>query len=316
MIHVRIPATSANLGAGFDALGLSLTLYNDVYLELSEQTSIEALDHTAIPTDETNLVFTSARRVFEMCASCPVPGFYIRQRNRIPIARGLGSSSACIVAGLVGANRLLGDPLAADDLLSLAAGIEGHPDNVAPALLGGIVTSVYDGDRVFYVKQDTFARLCFYAIVPDFEIATELARKALPARVLHEDAVFNLSRAALFSASLLQGKYENLKVAAQDRLHQPYRLGMIPSGEEVFRACYSAGAYAVYISGAGPTIIAICDEADNTFCASLRDLLDTLGLSRWEILQMTIDNRGVQTDCDLPPQKGTSGVKTRKKDIS
>ena len=129
---------------------------------------------------------------------------------------------ACIIAGLVGANKMLGDPLTKDDLVDLAAQIEGHPDNTAPALLGGIVTAVFDGRKVHWVKQEVFTKLKFVAIIPDFELKTEEARACLPKEVSHKDAVYNLSRAALFSASLLTGKFENLKTAVDDRLHQPY----------------------------------------------------------------------------------------------
>lgn len=294
LIKVKIPATSANLGAGFDALGLALTLYNYVYLSPSDRTCITSLDHTHIPQDESNLVFTSAKAVYQACGRKMDGGLRIRQTNHIPMTRGLGSSSACIAAGLIGANALLNFPMSTDDLINLAASIEGHPDNIAPALLGGIVTSVYDGAKVYYVKQDVGAHLYFYAIIPDFCVKTDVARKVLPSSVAHHDAVFNLSRAALFSASLLQGKYTNLKVAAQDKLHQPYRMSMIPGGEEVLQECYRLNAYAAYVSGAGPSIIAVCDQANYFFSMNMREKLNSMGKDGWQILQLSIDNYGAQ----------------------
>ena len=144
MIKIQIPATSANLGAGFDALGLALTYYNYVEMEESDKIDISSLDDVEVPVDENNLIYISAKDLFNVCGK-KINGLKIRQTNNIPMARGLGSSSACIVAGLVGANTLLGNPLTADDLVDLAAQIEGHPDNTAPALLGGIVTAVFDG---------------------------------------------------------------------------------------------------------------------------------------------------------------------------
>lgn len=146
MIKIQIPATSANLGAGFDALGLALTYYNYVEMEESDRIEISSSDDINIPTDENNLIYISAKDLFNICGK-NLKGLKIRQTNNIPMARGLGSSSACIVAGIVGANMLLGNPLSTDDLVDLAAQIEGHPDNTAPALLGGIVTAVFDGKK-------------------------------------------------------------------------------------------------------------------------------------------------------------------------
>jgi homoserine kinase len=206
------------------------------------------------------------------------------------MARGLGSSSACIIAGLVGANKMLGDPLTKDDLVDLAAQIEGHPDNTAPALLGGIVTAVFDGRKVHWVKQEVYTRLKFVAIIPDFELKTEKARACLPKEISHRDAVYNLSRAALFSASLLIGKFENLKTAVDDRLHQPYRMELIPNVREVFDIAYTHGAYAVYISGAGPTVMAIVDEENTYFAGRMKFSLDNAGLGGWQVKELAIDN--------------------------
>ena len=291
MIKLQIPATSANLGAGFDALGLALQFYNDVEMEESDCIDITSADGTQIPTDEHNLIYISAKDLYEVCGK-KLPGLKLVQTNRIPFTRGLGSSSACIVAGLVGANHLLGDPLGTDDLVDLAAQIEGHPDNTAPALLGGIVTAVFDGRRVHWVKQEVFTKLRFVAMIPDFELKTEKARACLPQQVAHRDAVYNLSRAALFSASLLTGKFENLRTAVHDKLHQPYRMALIPHAREVFDIAYAHGAYAVYISGAGPTIMAIADEENTYFAGKMRFSLDNAGLTGWAVHDLKIDNVG------------------------
>ena len=181
MIKLKIPATSANLGAGFDALGLALSYYNYVNMEESEGCHIKSLDGTEIPTDETNLIYHTARTLYEICGR-DFKGLTIEQTNHIPMARGLGSSSACIIAGLAGANRLMGDPLTLDEMVDLSAQIEGHPDNTAPALLGGIVTAVFDGKSVHWVKQEVFTTLKFIAVIPDFELKTEKARACLPRR--------------------------------------------------------------------------------------------------------------------------------------
>ena len=204
MFHIKVPATSANLGAGFDALGLALSLYNEVNIEESDQITIKTLDQTIVPMDESNLIYDTVRRVFELCGK-RLHGLSIEQTNNIPITRGLGSSSACIVSGLLAGNHLLKKPLAFDDVVNLAAQIEGHPDNTTPALLGGIVTSVFDGTTVHYVRQEVDGHLEFVAIIPDYEFSTAVARQCLPKTVSFQDAVHNLSRAALFSSSLLTG---------------------------------------------------------------------------------------------------------------
>ncbi len=293
MIKLQIPATSANLGAGFDALGLALGLYNYVEMEESDKIDISSADGIDIPDDEHNLIYVSAKDLFEICGK-KLNGLKIVQTNNIPMARGLGSSSACIVAGLAGANHMLGHPLSVDDLVDLAAQIEGHPDNTAPALLGGIVTAVFDGRKVHWVKQEVFTKLRFVAIIPDFELKTEKARACLPTEISHKDAVYNLSRAALFSASLLTGKFENLRTAVHDKLHQPYRMELIPHCREVFDIAYTHGAYGTYISGAGPTIMAIIDEDNTYFCGKMRFSLENAGIYGWQVHEFMIDNDGTQ----------------------
>lgn len=293
MINLRIPATSANLGAGFDALGLALSYYNYVNMEESDGCHIRSLDGTEIPSDESNLIYHTAKTVYDICGK-PFKGLTIEQTNNIPMARGLGSSSACIIAGLVGANKLMGEPLSLDETVDLSAQIEGHPDNTAPALLGGIVTAVFDGRQVHWVKQEVFTTLKFIVVVPDFELKTEEARACLPKEIPHKDAVYNLSRAALFSASLLTGKYENLRTAVDDKLHQPYRIALIPHAQEVFDTAYSLGAYAVYISGAGPSIMTVVDSENTFFAGKLRFALDQAGLASWQVHELHIDNAGTR----------------------
>lgn len=293
MFKIQIPATSANLGAGFDALGLALTYYNYVEMEESDTIDISSSDGLDIPTDEKNLIYISAKDLFNVCGK-KLNGLKLIQTNNIPMARGLGSSSACIIAGLVGANKILGDPLSKDDLVDLAAQIEGHPDNTAPALLGGIVTAVFDGRKVHWVKQEVYTTLKFVAITPDFELKTDAARECIPKEVSHKDAVYNLSRAALFSASLLTGKFENLRTAVHDRLHQPYRMKLIPHCREVFDIAYTHGAYAAYISGAGPTVMAIVDADNKYFAGKMKFSLDNAGLNGWQVHEFHIDNEGTK----------------------
>lgn len=222
-IKVSVPATSANVGSGFDALGLAVTLYNTVTFEDSEVLEISASDGTRIPRGESNLVYRSAKGLFEKVGK-QIPPLKITQTNPIPMARGLGSSSACIIAGLLGANRMLGDVLNTQELLTLATAIEGHPDNVAPALLGGLTSSVFEDGKVYSVKRNVDESLCFAAIVPDYKLLTEAARAALPKEVSHKDAVYNLSRAALVPAAFCEGRHDLLAIATEDKLHQQYRM--------------------------------------------------------------------------------------------
>ncbi len=293
MIKITVPASSANLGAGFDSLGLALTLYNRVWMEEADGCLIEAADGLPIPTDEHNMVYQTAHLLYERCGH-PFRGLHIVQESNIPMTRGLGSSSACLVAGLLGANTLMGCPFSTSDLSDLAAELEGHPDNTAPALLGGLVTAVMDGGRVHTVSVPVSQRIRFAVFIPDFELKTEKARAVLPAEVSREDAVYNLSRAALMTASLFSGSLHNLRVAAQDRLHQSYRLPFIPGAEQVFYTAYSLGAYAVAVSGSGPSILAIIDRDNESFLPRAAAELRDAGLSGWRVEVFSCDPRGAE----------------------
>ena len=291
MIEIKVPATSANLGSGFDSLGLAVQMYNRVLMEPWDGVAVESLDNTPIPTDEHNLVYKTAKYLFDICGKS-LPGLHIQQENVIPMARGLGSSSACIVAGLTGANLLMGSPLSQSDIINMAAAMEGHPDNSTPAILGGQVTAALENGKVYYCRQEVRDDLKFVTIIPDFELKTSLARSALPKEVEHKDAVYNLSRAALMAMSLSSGRYENLRVACGDRLHQPYRLGLIKGGQEVMSCCLENGAYGAYISGAGSTLMAIIPRADTGFARRLRCWLDTRVCQGWQVLELPPDNGG------------------------
>lgn len=292
MVKVTVPATSANVGAGFDALGLAVSMHNTVTMEECDRIDILASDGTLIPTGPGNLVYRSAKAVFDQLGQ-PLKGIRIRQENPIPMARGLGSSSACIVAGILGANALLGSPLTQRQMLTLATSIEGHPDNVAPAMLGGFVTSVYDEGQVYSVRKPIDEELAFAAFIPNFKLLTEKARAALPKTVDRADAVYNLSRAALATAAFCDGDYELLKVATKDALHQQYRLPLIPGGERIFELAWDLGAYAVYISGAGPTIMAVVHRDNSDFFGRAEELLaETPETLAFSLRRMLADNTG------------------------
>ena len=290
-IKVSVPATSANVGSGFDALGLAVTLYNTVTFEDSEVLEISASDGTRIPRGESNLVYRSAKGLFEKV------GKQIPQTNPIRMGRGVGAASACFIAGLLGANRMLGDVLNTQELLTLATAIEGHPDNVAPALLGGLTSSVFEDGKVYSVKRNVDESLCFAAIVPDYKLLTEAARAALPKEVSHKDAVYNLSRAALVPAAFCEGRHDLLAIATEDKLHQQYRMPLMPGSREVFDMARLCGAKAVYVSGAGSTVMAVAEKAEaEKFYSKLEKGLELLegldGCEAFTLLQLDADNTG------------------------
>lgn len=260
MITVRVPATSANLGPGFDALGLALRLHNTLTLEPAEAPQIEIDGEGAgtLPRDPTHLAYQAAMAVVARAEGEDGPGaraFCLRQHNRIPLARGLGSSAAAIVGGAVAANALLGHPLDQQALLDLATELEGHPDNVAPALLGGLVVCARTATGVRWMRLAP-PSLRVVLAVPDYQVSTDEARRRLPARVPFPDAVFNVTRAALLVAALTGDRPDLLDEATQDRLHQPYREQLVPGLTDVFAAARGAGAYGVALSGSGPAVLA------------------------------------------------------------
>ena len=257
MITVQAPATTANLGAGFDCLGMALTLYNEVEAEEADGLSIEVGGEGAddLPRDETNLVWRAAQRVFERVGRWP-RGARLRLTNGIPLESGLGSSAAAVVAGLLVGNGLVGEPLGQDALLDLAVAMEGHPDNVAPALLGGLVAAARADDGGLLVEAVATPTLEAVVVLPDFRLPTTLARQALPSQVSYRAAVFNLGHLALTLLALQRADYPRLAQVVTDRLHQPYRAPLAPGLAEALAVGQRLGV-AVAISGAGPAVLAL-----------------------------------------------------------
>lgn len=300
MIKVTVPATSANLGAGFDSCGLALGLHNTARMAEAEEVFISSADGSRVPTGESNLIFRTAKHVYSLCGRA-LRGMEIIQENPIPMARGLGSSSACIAAGILGANALLGSPLSSDDVLTLATKLEGHPDNVAPALLGGFVVSAYDEGKVWSLRRDVSDSIVFAAFVPGFRLLTKKARAALPRKVAHKDAVYNLSRAALLAVAFCEERYDFLPVATKDCLHQPYRMPLIPGGEAVCALAKNLGALAAFISGAGPTILAVVEagRASRFFELAAEALKQNAQLAAFTVCRLEADNKGARVEQEL-----------------
>lgn len=257
-VHVRIPATSANLGPGFDALGLALALYNEVVAEEREGVSVKIEGEGAdrLARDGANVVARGVKLAYE-AAGRAFPGCALECMNRIPTARGLGSSAAAWVGGLVAGNALLGSPLSREALLGLAARAEGHPDNVAAAIFGGLTVSCGTPEGVTAVSVPVPNSFAWVVLVPEVTSATAEARALLPRSVPREDAVFNVQRVALLLASLQAARPAALSVALEDRLHQPYRLKLFPWMPTVATAARAAGALGCVLSGAGPSLLAV-----------------------------------------------------------
>lgn len=259
-ITVKVPGTSANCGAGFDCLGLAATIYNEFEFTFREDEKVfveaEGEGSDTIPVDEKNIVWQSARLLLDRAGLKNIRGAEIRMNNHVPMSRGLGSSAAAIVAGLVGANAAADNFFTRQDILKFATEIEGHPDNVAPAIFGGFTVSVAEKNNVHTFSFLPKIKLKLIVAVPDFPLSTKMARQVLPKTVPLKDAIFNISRASMLIAALIEGKEKLLPVAFDDALHQPYRTKLIPGMQEVFTAAKSAGALGVVLSGAGPCLIA------------------------------------------------------------
>jgi len=276
-VCVKVPASTANLGPGFDSLGMALDLYAWLEMEFAERTEIELYgDHMqGVPTDKTNLVYTVAQDVFAK-VGMPERELKISMYSDIPLTRGLGSSASAIVAALAGANALAGDRLTKDELFQIATNIEQHPDNVGASLFGGIVVAMWDGERARYVQLDPHEDLEVLVVIPDFELSTKHARSVLPSEVSLRDAVYNLSHSSVLVAALASGRLDLIQDAMQDRLHQPYRASLIPGMAHILEHATEHGALGIALSGAGPTLLALVDAKSERRAELESFLLGTL----------------------------------------
>ncbi|MCD8391340.1 MAG: homoserine kinase [Firmicutes bacterium] len=292
MIKVKVPASSANMGAGFDTLGVALALYNRLEIEETDGgIEIETRNFNGrILQNENNLIYKSMCVVFD-AAGYRRRGIRIVQKSDIPMTRGLGSSSACIIGGMLAANVICGRRLSYGEILNLAAKEEGHPDNVAPALYGGFCVSMTDGDITYTKSIKLNSKLKFAVMIPDFYVATKKSRGILPNKVSRADAVFNISRASMFQAALSSGDLDMLKYAARDRLHQPYRKKYIDGMDEIFERTYELGSRATYLSGSGPTIMSLIDRNYRGFQSGMKEFFES-GSHKWTCKILSVDNVG------------------------
>lgn len=285
-VTIQTPATTANLGPGFDCLGLTLDLWNKTTFTLEGsgfKMKVRGEGSGLLPVDDRNLILRSLMRLYQ-AAGAPFPeGLSILCENNIPVGSGLGSSAAAIITGLVGANHLLGDPISSGEILRMAVAIEGHPDNVASVLTGGLtlVTTVGEGVLTHHFQV---APLVVALAVPAIHLPTTVSRAALPRQVPLSDAVFNLGRTAFVIQALQTGDLNLLGKVMDDRLHQPYRLKLIPGAEDAFISARHAGAAAVALSGAGPSVVAFAPAGNGM----------TLAEKIGEAMVKSFANAGVQ----------------------
>lgn len=296
-VVVRVPATSANLGPGFDALGLALALYDelDVRLVASDDVVVDVRGEGAghVPTNEDHLVVRALRHTLELLGA-PQTGLRMTCANAIPHGRGLGSSAAAVVSGVVAARALLADPRALDSraVLAIATEFEGHPDNAAPAIMGGATVAWSDGEGPRAVGLEVDPGIVATVLVPDARLATARARAVLPAAVPHADAAFNAGRSALLVEALAR-RPELLLDATEDRLHQSYRSGVMAASSELLQALRAEG-FSATISGAGPTVLVLTPaDAVPALDDTLAGLVD--GVAGWRVLRPGVDLQGART---------------------
>jgi len=297
-ITIRVPATSANLGPGFDSLGLALDLWNETIITLAIEYTVQVNGEGAekLSLGENNLIIQSAQKLAD-CVGKRLPPFHVDCVNQIPLSSGLGSSAAAKLTGLLGANTLMGKPLTHDEILNLATEMEGHPDNVAPAMLGGLVVSTMENGKVFAqrIQMDTNSDspICITVVLPEFHLPTQEARTALPQQVSLKDAIHNISRAVLVTEAFRNGDVDLLGKAMTDTLHQPHRLPLIPGAQAVMDAAIGAGASAAALSGAGPSVIAFSSKRDPAIGEAMQRAFEERGLSA-RIFQLKMSNHGAE----------------------
>lgn len=287
-VTVRVPATTANLAAGFDTLGCALSLYNTLRFTLSDHLCITGCDPAYQNAD--NLAVQAFAAVYSRIGQ-PMPAVRIDIAADIPVSRGLGSSAALLAAGAMAANALSAAQLPMETLLALTTRIEGHPDNLAPALFGGLTASFLEEDQVYIAQYAPHPDLHFVAVSPDFPLSTHAARAVLPANVPYGDAVYNGAHLAVLLRALETGDEPLIAASLRDRLHQPYRIPLIAEYEAVRALTQKNGCRAFCISGAGPTLL--CVTRDASFAPALKKDLVSLR-HRWEVRNLRADTQGAQ----------------------
>ena len=303
-VSVKVPATSANIGPGFDCLGLALPIYNTITIEetvlpgtgieinmmTEDEEAIDEMIFDDIPRDENNIVYKAVEMLYNSIGQEPSE-LKINIQSQIPITRGLGSSAAVIVGGLIAANKLLGSPADETALLSIATEVEGHPDNVAPAILGGFVLASQEDDgSIVYRKLNWPNEWDITVCIPDFELSTDIARSVLPENVPMQDAIFNAKHLAMLIDAVNTEDEKLMKTALHDKLHQPYREKLVPGMKEIMEAFkHEDGVLGCVLSGAGPTLLIISHKYD-------LDKIKSTVKEIWEPQSVKVDIRTLKVE--------------------
>ena len=292
MINVRVPATTANIGPGFDSFGIALTKYNSINIDKCERGLFitNSNNNEYVPSGENNLIYKAVTRVFDEVGyeRC---GLRINQNSEIPMTRGLGSSSACIVGGLLAGNALSGRKLPMQRIFELATQMEGHPDNVCPALFGGFCVCIQDGDKLIKKSIKVLSDIKFVAFIPDYYMVTKKSRGLLPPKIDLSDASYNISHAAMVALAFTTGDFSNFDVFCKDKLHQKRRSRVIEDMDRVFEISQNNGSLGMYLSDSGPTIVSVVDKENTVFTDKMREQFDKFGIKR-SIVPLEVDNVG------------------------
>lgn len=294
MLKIKVPASTANMGPGFDSFGMALNLYNEFEIEETDKDIIflEAGKPSSIPLSE-NLIYNSMVKAFDKY-NYKFKGLYINvTKADVPLSRGLGSSATCIAAALKAANHIMNNIMSKQEILNLATEIEGHPDNVVAALEGGLDVSLVENNQVVYSKINPPEDLIFAALIPDFKMSTSNGRKVLPSEYTKEDCVFNISRAALLISVFYNKDFKKLRTCFQDKIHQPYRGTSIKGLKDIFETAKEFGSLGEFISGSGSTLMVVLDKSNSNFFNKMQSYLETTEAT-WRIELLQPDCNGTE----------------------
>lgn len=298
MIEVRIPATTANLGCGFDVLGMALDLYYTVHVRPIKENKYIIRNRGEgehyLPEDDRNLFFKTVKKVSKM-KNFPEQGLEVEAFNQIPVCRGLGSSAACIAAAIVTVNELNGRVLSIQDMIHFATQIEGHPDNVIPAMVGGLTVAMKNNQEILYQKFPFFDNIHLVACIPEYTLSTEEMRKILPSEYSREDVIYNLSRIAYLMGSICRQDREGFFAALDDVIHQPFRGQKIPGFFEIREYLHEKGKGEAVISGSGSTILLMLrDPISSSDEAEMRELFAQKGTTDLVIKKVNWESQGIR----------------------
>lgn len=290
MFEIRVPATSANMGPGFDALGIAFKLYNTFTFEELES-GVEIFGCDKEYCNENNLVYEVMVKTFNKLNE-KIKGVRITFDSSIPMSGGLGSSATCILAGIVAANKLCGNKLSDKEVLEFACEIEGHPDNITPAYYGGMTTALMEDKKVLFNDIDINEKIKFCALIPKLQLSTKKSRGVLPSEIPFSNAVYNIGRVTLLISSLIKGNCEGIKAGCKDILHQQYRGALIENYNEIVEFVDASTALGCFLSGAGPTIMTMYKDDDSNYANEIKEFLNKLTV-QWNAIFLEVDREGL-----------------------